>query len=166
MHVKKNQSDFYILVLARVADSMQTLLNNFLNQNSYTYLYAAGFPEVILQLQNIPQDRPVILITRPAMLANSTGSELLGRFSNIRLIGWIGPHENPADKAYVSITGHGLIMVSSIDQLRRVIQALTASLHRKSEGTQTTTSSADQNRILHEDYRLTGDELNALLGAG
>lgn len=116
-------------------------------------------------LQEIGTEQPVIVITRPAMLAKPHLTATLRRYPNLRLIGWLGSEEKISDPAVSTVAASGMVSVSGPDQLCEVIGAICNTLPRERAGDVPEIPKPDA-RLEPADYRLSSEEINALLGAG
>ncbi len=165
MESKSRQVDEYIITLARPADVLCTQVRLIAIQDHCKCLLCSSVYEVILHLRQIPPEHPGILITRPAMLAKPHLCSALQQYPNLRLIGWLNPDEAANDSAFGAIGSYGIVMVSNTKQLHSVIAALRKTWGR--DQVHNDPDDAKQNAgITTDEYTLSDDELNALLGAG
>ena len=158
-------SDKCLLVLARPADSMGAVLAPVLRRCGCSCADCSTVYEVISTLKDAPAGQLAILIVRPAMLTPQAVLFMERSFPNLRIIGWVDSNESGADQAILQITEKGMITVSHPAQLQKMIQMLfetntlrppVLNLDRQ-EGLE---------RSEPTEYKLTDDEVAALLGVG
>ncbi|MHC5083538.1 MAG: hypothetical protein ACYTET_06330 [Planctomycetota bacterium] len=165
MDTEYSNTNVKLLVLTRPGDVLRTLLQSFAHLGEYDFTFCETLYDVTEQLHTLEADCTVFLIGRPAMLANPSFLALCKKRNRLRLVGWVSPGENPADKAFRLTAEAGLIMVSSLKQLEQVLEALRQTVARQMvRDTESKSSSAGM--IRKQDYRLSNEELDALLGAG
>lgn len=161
---KSFNSDSFFLVLARPADMLSALVSSMLARHRTALVSCGSVYDLIAALPKIQPPRLVILITRPSMLAKPNLIPALHQFPNLRLIGWLGDSEKLSDVTVSALSEHGMVMVSSPRQLRSVIAALHNALVCEPESRNLEIPKLNS-KIEPTDYRLSDEELDALLGA-
>ncbi len=160
----RSNSDFCLWVLARPADMLSALARQVLPDGAGTSFFSSIY-DVVAALLSLGTHTPVVLLTRPAMLAKPHLPAILQQFPNLRLIGWLSPGET-VHPFIAGRTARPIITVSGPEELAHVIAALTESLAPAPEAEPTAVAGPGLAAALDPDqYRLSDDELDALLGA-
>lgn len=160
---KTANSDVCFLILARPADVLCAVSREVIGNRDGIAMYCTSVYDAIAALHTAASDeKPVILITRPAMLAGAPLAMTLRQYPALRLIGWLGPDERPLD-----VTDPAMMTVGTRDQLARAISAICTTLAavQPSPPVYQVQPKPDA-KIKPENYRLSHEEINALLGTG
>jgi len=152
------------LVLSRPADTFSALVSSILSHHQANLKLCGSVYELIAALYEIDSNQPAVLIARPLMLAKPHLATTLNQYPKLRLIGWLGNDDNLSAPTVSVLNGYEMISVSSADQLRHVVAALESTLVRQPALNNPETHHQNS-KIEPADYRLSGEELNALLGA-
>ena len=162
---KTSDPDVFFLVLARQADSLCALTCRVIPHRLAPASFCSSVYDAIAALHTLGPDRPVILITRPSMLAVPHLSAVLQRYPNLRLIGWIGPDENLVQPTAPALSALPIVTVGTREQLAGVITAIDTTFLGEQILNDPQPPRQDP-KIAPADYRLSNEELNALLGVG
>lgn len=158
---KTANSDVCFLILARPADVLCAVSREVIGGQDGTAMYYTSVYDALAALQTAASDqRAVILITRPSMLAGVPLTMTLRQYPTLRLIGWLGPNERPVDVAEPT-----MMTVGNRDQLRRAILAIRTTLTAEQSSPICVTPKPVA-KIVPENYRLSHEEIDALLGTG
>ncbi len=158
--------DGNILVLARPADTLSAQVSAITTQDQGECLLCRSVYDVLVHLHQVTQEHPAILIARPAMLTKPCLVSALQYYPDLHLIGWLGPGEASNDASFGTISDHGMVMVSNTEQLRRVITAFRNTWIRNQVHHDLEDSKHIAQKITDDEYTLSDEELDALLGAG
>ena len=159
-----SNSEIYFLVLSRPADTLSALVSSILSHHQASPKLCGSVYDLITALHEISHEQPAILIARPSMLAKPLLATALQQYPKLRLIGWLGNDDKLSDPTISVVTGYEMIAVSCPDQLRSVITTLRNALVRQQVYNDLETSK-QISKIEPTDYRLSNEELDALLGA-
>ena len=155
---ENSNPDVCVLVLARSADSLYSVLAAALCEWGYAFSVHATAYEVVNRVKDLPVGPSAILIARPAMLGPQAALFIEQHFPNLQIIGWIDSGEDVSDCAIAQTTACGMITASHLDQLQQII-------HKCCKVTNPSASdianSKESDRL---EYELSDDEVNALLG--
>ena len=154
---KNINSDIFFLVLARPADGLFALVRELLAPRKISVCESVYDFMATLLMKDL--NVPVLLIARPAMLAKPYLSDALRKFPNLRIIGWLGSYEQSGRGVRIRNLPI-MVTVGTPGELSQVTAAMIQVL-----GSQSSRPTPD-NTLNPAEYRLSGDELNALLGAG
>ena len=155
---ENSNPDVFVLVLARSADSLYSVLAAALCEWGYAFSVHATAYEVINEVKDLPASPPYILIARPAMLGPQAALFIEQHFPNLQIIGWIDSGENVSDCAIAQTTASGMMTASHLDQLQQII-------HKCCKVTnQSASEIANPKESDRLEYELSDDEVNALLG--
>ncbi|MBL7214769.1 MAG: hypothetical protein ISS71_03715 [Phycisphaerae bacterium] len=162
---KTSNSDVCFLVFARPADMLSVLARQVIPHQHPDTVFCNSVYDIFAALPGVAPDRPVILITRPSMLAKPHLTTALHQYPNLRLIGWLGPDEHLVDSPVPTLNGQAMVTVSTRDQLACVITAIRNAFREHALPDDLQAPEQDS-KIEPADYRLSSEELDALLGAG
>jgi hypothetical protein len=155
---ENSNPDVFVLVLARSADSLYSVLAGALCEWGYAFSVHATAYEVVNRVKDLPAGPSAILIARPAMLGPQAALFIEQHFPDLQIIGWIDSGEDVSDCAIAQTTASGMMTASHLDQLQQII-------HKCCKGTNPSASDRDipkeSGRL---EYELSDDEVNALLG--
>ncbi|MHC4834969.1 MAG: hypothetical protein ACYTCN_03310 [Planctomycetota bacterium] len=158
-------SDKCLLVLARPADSIGAVLAPVFRRCGCSYADCSTVYEVISTLKDVSAGQPAILIVRPAMLSSQAALFMERSFPGLRIIGWVDSNESEADQAILQSTARGMITASHPAQLQKMIHMLF-----ESNTLRPPVLNLDRQEGLERseptEYKLTDDEVAALLGVG
>ena len=166
--MQKQQTDFSprLLVLARKADSVCSQIPAWAASRRWGDLalcHSAG--DLLDRLADSPPHQPAILVTRPVMFTPDF-IEAVGRLHpSLRLIAWVCPAQVAVSRLPLIPAGSPVIPVTGPDELTSVINALQACDPIKSESAAVRPEPSEDNCFDPKQYRLSSDELDALLGA-
>ena len=166
MQTKSKIPDGCILTLARPADVLSAQVSSIATQNQCECLPCSSVYDVLVRLQQVTRGRQTILIARPAMLTKTHLASTLQHYPDLHLIGWLSPEEAFTDTAFGTISSQGMVMVSNTEQLRRVIAAFRNAWIRNQVHHDLEDPKLTARKISDDEYTLSNDELDALLGAG
>ena len=164
-HSDNLNSSIKLLALTRPADVLRPSLHPIQHLDDYDLALCSSLFELTEQLLSIGRDCPAVIIGRPAMLSCPSFLSLYKKLPRAQLIGWISESENPADKSFSMASEAGLIMVSNVKQLEQILVSLRQSLVRQTIRT-AESERTSAHTISRDEYRLSNEELDALLGAG
>ena len=160
---KSSNSDICFLVLSRPADTLSALVSSIL-PNSCNLKSCQSIYHLITALQEIEIDRPSVLIARAVMLTCPDLVTTLEQYRQLQIIGWMGNHEKLSEPVFSAVIGCGVTMVSNIEQLCRIITTYQKTIACQ-PALNTIEVSKQDSKIEPADYRLSNEELDALLGA-
>ena len=164
IHNEPSNSDIYFLVLSRPVDTLSALVSSILSHHQADLKLCGSAYDLVTILYEISPEQPAILIARPSMLAMPHLATTLHQYPKLRLISWLGNNEKLSDPVISVITGYDMVTVSGPDQLRSVIATLRNALVRQQVHNDPENPKQDS-KIEPENYRLSDEELDALLGA-
>ncbi len=155
---ENSNPDVFVLVLARSADSLYSVLAGALCEWGYAFSVLATAYEVVNRVKDLPVGPSAILIARPAMLGPQAALFIEQHFPNLQIIGWIDSGEDVSDCAIAQTTASGMMTASHLDQLQQII-------HKCCKVTNPSASDiANPKESGRLEYELSDDEVNALLG--
>jgi hypothetical protein len=155
---ENSNPDVFVLVLARSADSLYSVLAAALCEWGYAFSVHATAYEVVNRVKDLPAGPSAILIARPAMLGPQAALFFEQHFPNLQIIGWIDSGEDVSDCAIAQTTASGMMTASHLDQLQQII-------HKCCKVTNPSASDiANPKESGRLEYELSDDEVNALLG--
>ena len=155
---ENSNPDVFVLVLARSADSLYSVLAAALCEWGYAFSVHATAYEVINEVKDLPASPPYILIARPAMLGLQAALFIEQHFPNLQIIGLIDSGENVSDCAIAQTTASGMMTASHLDQLQQIIHKCCKATNPSALNT---VAPKQSDRL---EYELSDDEVNALLG--
>ena len=165
INTKTSNIDVCFLVLARPADMLSRLAQQVLPAGAEVCFSACVY-DAVASLLGLGPHMPVVLITRPAMLAKPHLPTILRQFPNLRTVGWLSPGESP-DPYITEHVGQAMVTVSTPEELANVIAALARSLSAAPTPVNAPAGGHERQTALEPaHYRLSDEELEALLGAG
>jgi hypothetical protein len=154
----------FVLVLARSADSLYSVLAAALCEWGYAFSVHATAYEVVNRVKDLPVGPSAILIARPAMLGPQAALFIEQHFPNLQIIGWIDSGEDVSDCAIAQTTASGMMTASHLDQLQQIIH-IQQIIHKCCKVTNPSASDiANPKESGRLEYELSDDEVNALLG--
>ena len=155
---ENSNPDVLVLVLARSADSLYSVLAAALCEWGYVFSVHATPFEVINVVKDLPAGHPAILIARPAMLGPQAALFIEQHFPNLQIVGWIDSGEDVSDCAIAQTTASGMMTASHLDQLQQIIHRCCKAMNSSASGI---ANPKESDRLT---YELSDDEVNALLG--
>lgn len=161
-HKQTTKPDVSFLVLARPADILSAVCREVFGHQDAPFECCSSVYDLFLALQTASTDKPAILITRPSSLDVPHLVDALGRYPNLQLIGWVDPEQRVGDEPLL----RGMVPVSSREQLARAVAELCVRLAELALETLKSPISVPAAKLDPDDYRLSHEELNALLGTG
>lgn len=166
MHNGSSNPDICFLTLARPADTLTALVSSIVPKYHINLTQCRSAYDLITALQDIPQEQPAILIARPLMLTQPHLMTALRQYHNLQLFGWLGTNEKLSDPAASALSAQAVVMVSGTEQLRGIITGLRTGLVRQPVFCKPDMPSQSDSKLEPAGYRLSSEELDALLGAG
>lgn len=173
IHKQNANSDIGFWVLARPADRLSATAREVIAQFYHTEpTHCESVYELFARLGAIGPDNLAILITRPTMLAKQHLAAALQGRPNLRLIGWLEPDENSDGRDAAARSAPPMVTVSNRKQLAAVIGAMGGTLtdmptppgQPQQPPAEPTKTPETTKKLDPADYRLSSDELDALLG--
>ena len=155
---ENSNPDVFVLVLARSADSLYSVLAAALCEWGYAFSVHATAYEVVNRVKDLPVGPSAILIARPAMLGPQAALFFEQHFPDLQLIGWIDSGEDVSDCAIAQTTASGMMTASHLDQLQQIIHKC---CKVKNPLASDIANPKGSDRL---EYELSDDEVNALLG--
>ncbi len=165
MQNKTPQSGTLLLLLARQADSLCATIQSWaiacrwgdLSQCHSVY-------DLFARLDDIDPQQPIIILGRPEMLSGLLLSAIQHKHPALRLIHWNSAIRTASETIAAD---QAVITVSNTDQLTSAINALESTFPCKPiQKTPLPEKTAEKRPFDPKDYRLSGEEINALLGDG
>ena len=163
MRIENSNSDIYVLVLARPADSICTILTSALCQWRHIFsMYSTAY-EVVNGIKDIPAGQLPVLIVRPAMLGSQAASFLERQFPSLRIIGWLDSGERVSDCAIAQTMANGMVMTSHLDQLQQIIHSFRKKNIPQNQSLPNEVRAVFPEKLDRLEYELSNDEVHALL---
>lgn len=167
MRTNTTHSGTLLLLLARPADSLCTIIQSWAMAHHWGDLVLChSVYDINTRLGDIAPQQPVILITRPAMLNKPFLTSVLQKRPDLRLIGWTGTEQTTSEQFASTIPDTPIVTVNSAGQLKNIIRAFQTTPVREQADHDRQPDAITDARIEPKNYRLSDDEINALLGAG
>lgn len=160
-HKQTTKPDVGFLVLARPADILTAVSREVLGTQNALFECFSSVYDLFAALQSLGTDKPVILICRPSSLDVPHLVDALGRYPNLYVIGWMGAEQRVGEPVM-----RGMVPVSNPEQLARAVADLCGRLAESALEALKRPISVSAAKLDPDDYRLSPDELNALLGTG
>jgi hypothetical protein len=160
-HKQTSKPDVSFLVLARPADILLAVSREVLGLHNAPFECLSSVYDLFSALHAIA-DKPAVLITRPSTLDVPHLADALGRYPNLQVIGWVGAEQRVGEGPLV----RAMVPVSSREQLGRAVADLCERLAESALEALKRPICAVSAKLDPADYRLSPDELNALLGTG
>ena len=166
MHEKMTHFGAPLLLLARPADSLCSIIQSWAIAHRWSDLvFCHSVYDIEIRLDDIAPQQMVILIARPAMLNKPFLSSVLQKRPALRLIGWTGP-EQTVSQQLATISSHvSIVTISDTEQLTNVLGAFRTTLTHEPMDSRQGRDAATESQIDPNNYRLSNDEIDALLGA-
>lgn len=161
---KKNPDQTPLLiVLARKADSLCSVIPSWAMVHRWGDLVFCHCPyELLSRLSDLHPSQSPILIARPVMFAEDFITTALQRCPSLRLIAWKTIEQTATDRqSFISGTLPAAT-VSNTDELTNLINSLKPAAPTPPKTTET---AQPANHFDPKDYKLSDDEIGALLGA-
>ena len=155
---ENSNPDVFVLVLARSADFLYSVLAAALCEWGYAFSVHATAYEVVNVVKDLPVGPSAILIARPAMLGPQAAFFIEQHFPNLQIIGWIDSGEDVSDCAIAQTTASGMMTASHLDQLQQIIRRYCKTTNPSASDI---ANPKESDRL---EYELSDDEVNALLG--
>lgn len=161
MHNNTTYSGPLLMLLARPADSLCSVIQSWAMAHHWGDLVLChSIYDIDTRLDDIPSQQPVILIARPAMITVPFMASVLQDRPALRLVGWTSPQQPSSTMDDASI-----LTVHHTDQLMSLIGTFqTIPVSEPTDAGQEPRVTTDT-QLDPKNYRLTDDEIDALLGA-
>lgn len=157
-HSKDANPDTHILVLARAADPMCTLLSTFLREQNLFFSAVNNIYQALAQMRTDVASQRVVLIARLGMLAPDALKAMLDQVGRLKIVAWCDRDQTVADVSFCQIAGYGVVPVADLHQLSQVLDALTDA------GTpQQPIAQVPMNKEERLKYDISDEEMNMLL---
>ena len=161
---RNSNSDARVLVLARPADSLCAFVAPALDQKGYTFSIHTSVCEVVATVENSSVFERFILVVRPEMLGLQAALYMKQRFPELKIIGWLDPHENISNWTIAQMTINGMVIVSCLEQLYQAIFLCSEEMYQVRPSEDVKKNHSQELEKL--ECKLSDDEINALLGVG
>ncbi len=166
MHKKITHFGASILLLARPADSLCSIIQSWAMAHRWGDLVLChSVYDIEIRLDDIPPQQTVFLIARPAMLNKSFLTSVLQKYPALRLIGWTGPNQTASSQLNAISSCVSIVTISNTGQLANIIEAFQITLKQEPIHSNQGCDVTAEPQIDPKNYRLSSDEIDALLGA-